>query len=221
MHILQLEKKIRYSMFTKSIRQKNPGIILDHEPELILTCETAFAKAFKKFSRKKNLNEFVKNQEYFIEPKQIYLGFDSTTQSEDTIQYVPIYSTWNTVLRHQVVLVHIYAETSPQCGVIKTFGDSLAFKSNKFLNSRERDSEICLYHDDFSVVNPLGNKTHKHKISAFCFVLGSLPPKFKSRLKDIHLVLLSRANFVSKYGYNSILSPLLKHLKTLKMREYK
>ena len=90
MHILQLENKIRYSMFTKSIRQNNPEIILDHASELILTCESAFIKAFKKFSGKNNLNEFVKNQEYFIEPKQISLGFDPTTQKEDTIQYVPI-----------------------------------------------------------------------------------------------------------------------------------
>ena len=168
MHILQLENKIRYSMFTKSIRQNNPDIILDHESELILTCESAFAKAFKKFSGKKNLNEFVKNQEYFIEPKQISLVFDPTTQREDTIQYVPIYSTLNAVLRHEDVLAHNYAETS-QNGVIKTFRDSLAFKSNKFLNSREHVLEICLYHDDFSIVKPLGNKTHKHISVLFCF----------------------------------------------------
>ena len=174
-----------------------------------------FVKAFKKFSGKKNLNEFVKNQEYFIEPKQISLGFDPTTQKEDTIQYVPIYSTLNAVLRHEDVLAHIYAETSPQNGVIKTFRDSLGFKSNTFLNSREHVLEICLYHDEFSIVNSLGNKTHKHKISAFYFVLGNLPPKFKSRLKDIHLVILSPANFVSKYGCNSILSLLLEDLKKL------
>ena len=58
MHILQLENKIRYSMFTKSIRRNNPDILFDHESELILTCESAFVKAF---SGKKNLNEFVKN----------------------------------------------------------------------------------------------------------------------------------------------------------------
>ena len=58
-------------------------------------------------------------------------------------------------------------------------------------------------------------ETHKHKISTFYFVLGNLPPKVKSRLKDIHLVLLSATNFVSKYGYNSILSPLLEDLKKL------
>ena len=214
MHILQLENKIRYSMFTKSIRQNNPDIILDHESELILTCESAFAKAFKKFSGKKNLNEFVKNQECFIVPKQISLGFDPTTQKEDTIQYVPIYSTLNAVLRHEDVSAHIYAETSPQNGVIKTFRDSLAFKSNKFLNSREHVLDICLHHDDFSIFNPLGSKTHKHKISAFDFVLGNLPPKFKSRLKDIYLVLLSPANFVSKYGYNSVIPFCHHYLRT-------
>ena len=58
-------------------------------------------------------------------------------------------------------------------------------------------------------------ETKHTNISAFYFVLGNLPPRFKSRLKDIHLVLLSPANFVSKYGYNSILSPLLEDLKKL------
>ena len=113
-------------------------------------------------------------------------------------------------------MAYIYAKTSPQDGVIRTFRDSSTFKSDNFLNSREHVPEICLYHDDFSIANLLGNKTHKHKISAFYFALGNLPPKFKSRLKDIHLVLLSQANFVSKYGYNSILSALLKDLKKLK-----
>ena len=122
---------------------------------------------------KRNLSEFVKNQEYFIEPKKINLGFDPTTQKEDTIQYIPIYFTWNAVLRNEDVLAHIYVEPSPQNGVIRTFKDSLAFKSNNFLNSREFVLEICLYHDDFSIVNPLGSKTHKHKISAYCLDLGN------------------------------------------------
>ena len=88
----------------------------------------------------------------------------------------------------------------------------LALKSNRFLNSRQHVSEICLYYDDFIIVNSLGNKTHKHKISVFYFVLTNFPPKLNSRLKDIYLVLLSPINFVSKYRYNSILSPLLENL---------
>ena len=102
------------------------------------------------------------------------------------------------VLRHEDVLAHIYAEPFPQDGVIRAFSDSSASKSNNFLNAGEHVLEICLYHDDFSIVKQqLGNKTHTHKMSAFYFILGNLPPKFKSRLRDIHLVLLSPANSVS------------------------
>ena len=49
MHILQLQNKIRYSMFTKSIRENNPGIILDDESELMLNFESDFVQAFQKF----------------------------------------------------------------------------------------------------------------------------------------------------------------------------
>ena len=119
----------------------------------------------------------------------------------------------NTLLRHKDVLTHIYATKSPQNGVIRSFRDSLAF--NNFSNSREHVLKICLCHHDFSIAYPLGNKTCKHKISSFYFVLGNLPPKFKSTLKDIYLVLLSPTNFASKYGYKSILSTLLEDLKKL------
>ena len=57
-------------MSTKSIRQNNPDIILDHDSELILTCESSFIKAFKKYSVKNNLNEFVKKQEFFLNPNK-------------------------------------------------------------------------------------------------------------------------------------------------------
>ena len=75
--------------------------------------------------------------------------------------------------------------------------------------------ELCIYHDDFSIVNALGNNTDKHKISAFYFVLGNFPSKFRSRLSDTHLILLSPASLVAKYGYRSLLSPLIEDLKNL------
>ena len=56
--------------------------------------------------------------------------------------------------------------------------------------------QLILYHDDFNVVNPLGNKTVKYKTSAFYFVLGKLPSKFRSKLS---------AQTVSRYGYQKIL----------------
>ena len=93
-----------------------------------------------------------------------------------------------------------------------SFRDGTACKENQLFNSEPNALQICLYHDDFNIVNPLGNKTQKYKISAFYFVIGNFANKYKSRLKDIHLCILSPATFVNKYGYEKILRPLLDDL---------
>ena len=72
--------------------------------------------------------------------------------------------------------------------------------------------EIILHYDDFNVVNPLGNKVSKYKLSAFYFVVGNISNKFRSRLKDIHLVLLCPSTLVTEYGYEKLLTPLLEDL---------
>ena len=61
-HILQLENKVRHAMFQESIRRNNPNFVINHETETLLTCESPFSIAFKKFSGKKTLNEFIKNK---------------------------------------------------------------------------------------------------------------------------------------------------------------
>ena len=101
--------------------------------------------------------------------------------------------------------------------VCKSFRDDALYKNNLFLNSTTNVLELCIYHDDFSIVNPLENKTHEHKIQAFYFVLGSFPSKFRSRLSDIHLILLSPASFVAKYGYSSLPAPLIEDFKNLEI----
>ena len=61
-YILQLENEVRYAMFQESIRRNNPNFVIDHETETLLTCESPFSIAFKKFYGKKTLNEFIKNK---------------------------------------------------------------------------------------------------------------------------------------------------------------
>ena len=89
-----------------------------------------------------------------------------------------------------------------------SFRDGVAYKNNFVLNFTPKVLELCIYHDDFSIVIPLGNKTNKYKISAFYFVLGNFSSKFRSRLSDIYLILLSPASLVAKYVYHFLLSPL-------------
>ena len=173
-HILQLENKIRFSMFKSTIKINNQNFVLDHETEQFLTCESPFGIAFQTFAGKKALNEYVKNQKEFIEPKEVSLGFDPMTQKQDTIQYVPILSTLKAILSHEEVLTYVQEQNVFNNFNFKIFKDCAAYRTNPFLNANPNILEICMYHDDFGIVNPLGNKIHTHKISAFYFMLGNL-----------------------------------------------
>ena len=80
-----------------------------------------------------------------------------------------IESTLREILSHEDVLPHILQQNENNNGVYKSFRDGAAYKNNLFLNSTPNVLDLCICDDDFSIVNPLGNKTHKHKISAFYF----------------------------------------------------
>ena len=49
----------------------------------------------------------------------------------------------------------------------------------------------------------------------FYFVLGNLPPKFRSRLSAIHLVAIVNRNVLSQYGMDPVLRPFVDDLKKL------
>ena len=119
------------------------------------------------------------------------------------------------LLNHEDVLCEIINPKKSKPN-IERFSEGEAFKGSNFWNETESMKlGIILYHDDFNVVNPLGNKTSKCKVLAFYFVLGNLPAKYRSCLTDIHIVSLVPARLIGKYGYDKVLEPLIKDLKTL------
>ena len=89
------------------------------------------------------------------------------------------------------------------------------FRKNKLLTTVPNCLQIILYHDDFGVSNPLGNKLKKYKMSAFYFVLGNIPGKYRSWLKDVQLTLLFPSELTQKYGYHVLIEPLLDDIKVL------
>ena len=202
--IVCLELKIRMSMIKESLRRNHENFLLDYETSLIIDCVSPFAYAFDKFKGQKSLDEFVQKQKFYVAPKQINIGFDEVSQKEDSIQYVPLLSTLDAILQHEDVLSEVLADTNCNNNnlgnKLKSFKHGTAYKENKLFSSDKNTLQICLYHDDFNIANPLGNKTQKYKISAFYFVIGNLSAKFKSCLKDIHLTILSPAYLVGKYG---------------------
>lgn len=70
-----------------------------------------------------------------------------------------------------------------------------------------------MYNDDVEIVNPLGNKTAIHKISAFYYCINNI--ERIGSLKNIYWWGLCYANDVNKYGFQKILRPFVDELKTL------
>ena len=66
-----------------------------------------------------------------------------------------------TILIHREVLTYVLEHNVSNNLNFKTFKDGTSYTTNSFLNANPNILEICMYHD-FGVVNPLGNKTHKH-----------------------------------------------------------
>ena len=94
-----------------------------------------------------------------------------------------------------------------------------AFKSNFLLNLERKTLETVLYHDDFGSINPLGNKTVKYETSMIYFVLGNLPPQYRSCQRDIHLTSTCSSKLISKYCYEEIIRPFLDDLRKLETEE--
>lgn len=84
-----------------------------------------------------------------------------------------------------------------------------------FFNTDNPHLRIQLYSDEFEVANPLGSKKRLHKVSAFYFTLGNIPPKDRSVLRHIHLLILVKHRLVKTYGFEKILEPLICDLQVL------
>ena len=123
-------------------------------------------------------------------------------------------STLNVLLSHEDIVSFILKpdQESSKSVYLHMFCDGEVFKNNNLFSTLQNCLEIILYHDDFGTVNPLGNKVSKYKISAFYFLIGNIPSKFRSRLNDISLLLISLASIIQKYGHSQILQPCLDDL---------
>ena len=215
--ILEIDRKYHVEAVTASLKSNNQNFVMDHESSAILHCKSQFVQSFEMFSGAKTLSNYVKAKKHYIEPEEICIGYNNSTKKFDHVYYVPILKTLELLLSKEDVkhLVDSYIPRHTNDQIISTFEDGSNFKENTLFSNKTHVLQIIFYNDDFQCSNPLGNKTAKYKVSAFYFSLGNLSTKFRSRLKDIHLVALTPAFVVKNYGYRSVLDRFIADMKTL------
>ena len=168
-YILDIDRQIHMKLLIKSLRKDiqdaapPSDIVFSYETNAIISSQSPFSKACSKFTGEKSLSEYVKRCDNFVEPLELRLAFNAEMQKADNIQYIPLYKTLNVLLSHEDALSKVLKsqQITEHDNVLRTYHDGSAFKSNSLLNSEKKTLEIVLYHDDFGIVNPLGNKTVK------------------------------------------------------------
>lgn len=167
--------------------------------------------AFSSLNSEFKLNKYAKDELDFISPVE----YKPDRHSADTYQYVPILETLKSLLRFDDVFSHVLHGHRSTDGHLGDFCDGEYFKTNPLFQSDPTSLQIMLYFDEFTAVNPIGHQVKNYKIGAFYMLLGNLPPKHRSQLYMIQLVMLCLSSSIKRYGFRSVLEPLLHDLSIL------
>lgn len=133
---------------------------------------------------------------------------------EDTFMYVPLLKTIEKILQIPQYSYYFNSKFN-NSNTIKTFSDSISYKTNPLFSSYPKSIQVQLFYDDFETVNPLGSKKGVHKLGALYFTLRNLPDFLNSQLSQIHLLALFYSEDAKKYGYHSIVKHILPDFKIL------
>ncbi|KAK3553190.1 hypothetical protein QTP86_031768, partial [Hemibagrus guttatus] len=97
----------------------------------------------------------------------------------------------------------------------RALSDGIYYKTNELFFGEYPTIAIILYVDDFEICNPLGTSRKKHKVTAVYWVLADVPVLLRSSLTSIFLAIFFKAYNVKRFGYSTVLEPLLKDLVNL------
>ncbi|XP_072181468.1 uncharacterized protein [Diadema setosum] len=110
---------------------------------------------------------------------------------------------------------HIANDHSPSSdGLLRDFQDGAYCKQNAFLSS-PNVIKLIMYIDDFEVSNPLSPKAGTHKLGAVYMSIANVPPKYRSALRNIFLLMLFNASDAKMYGYEPIFRQFVQDINAL------
>lgn len=156
--------------------------------------------------------KFMRDNLNLVEPVQFNLKSNTAISS---YQYVPILESIRAFCKNHEVLDYIMS--GPPCtpgNVLTDIQHGSIFQDNPVFQISP-NIQILLYFDEFMAFNPLRGNQSKLKLAAFYFTLCNIPYKYRSTVKDMQLALLCRSADLKMFGFETILEPQIKDLKTL------
>ena len=184
---------------------------LDEVVEAVMDSNVLFSatSAGAELSSSKRRKSFIERNYPLVKPVEYQLP-----QTGHTFMYVPMLQMIQELFKNTDILSKI-TESDTECRPFVSYRDGSYFKENELLSTEDLTLEIQLYADGLELANPLGTSRKIHKVCAVYWVLANVPPKYRSTLHNIQLGMLVKENDIKKYGYEVVLAPLLRDVRTL------
>ena len=164
--------------------------------------------------------QYYKAKFNIVEPVQYILD----AKENKTFQYISILESLQVLLSRKDIVDKIVSnheiQRKTESGneiLYRSYKDGQHCKENGLFSEKDLSLSITLYADDFEVCNPLGTSRKTHKLCAVYWVLNNLPPGSQSSLSSIFLAILCKTNNVKSFGYEKVLEPLLRDLRSLEV----
>ncbi|XP_049341205.1 uncharacterized protein LOC111192620 isoform X1 [Astyanax mexicanus] len=186
----------------------------------VLIEDNLFGKCFEHVTSDYQFERYCIKEFGLVQPVEYILGTDQSGK-KDTFQYIPILEVLSHILNRKEVFFFVQEKRVSDGAALTDFTDGSFFKKKQALlgcNESDKLLTLQLYTDEFEILNTLGSKKLIHKIACFYFVVGNLPLKYRSQLKNIHVAVLVRNKLLQKYGYEPILQPLICDLIELQLK---
>ncbi|KAJ8030122.1 hypothetical protein HOLleu_26430 [Holothuria leucospilota] len=120
------------------------------------------------------------------------------------------------MLKHPDIISEVKnGHKSDTPGLTRDYCDGSYFANSALFSDDPCSLQVQLYVDDFETANPLGTYIKKRKLCACYFILGNIPPRFRSKLMLIQLLWLCNSDFIKLYRLQKVVSPLISHLALL------
>lgn len=186
-----------------------PASVAQHK-RAVIAC-TEFQSSFK-------LKKFSVNLLGYVAPITILLS-DPGKLPKASFQYVSVKGQLSALLK-QGKLSDAYIASRAHATQPGTYSNVWDGKLHE-MNRVSKDIYILLYYDDFQLGNVLGPNARKMKIGAMYFTVANFSLPYRSQVKYTFLVALFKTAYQRKYGWKTILQPLLDDLKDLELNGLK
>lgn len=145
----------------------------------------------------------------------VTLGLDKFNKNCN-FHYIPILDTLKFFLNQDIIFEYVVNNSgSSNSNIYSDYKNGLYAQRNPIFTQSNCALQVYLYCDEFEVCNPIGVHRKVHKLLAFYYVLGNIPPKYRSCIDSIQLVLLCRSIYVKKFGLTEVVKFLIQDLEHL------